>query len=111
MWMSGFVREERRERERETRRELRWRRWGWLMKPSKRCQKIYIYVCIFGKLLLIMAATIKARQVAHTRTPVRDAGVCLEGGTQYELFEHYLKRARAFQLKQLMCETCERSVR
>lgn len=58
-----------------------------------------------------MAATIKARQVAHTRTPVRDAGVCLEGGTLYELFEHYLKRARAFQLKQLMCETCERSVR
>lgn len=28
----------------------------------------YIFIYIFGKLLLIMAATIKARQVAHTHS-------------------------------------------
>lgn len=64
-----------------------------------------------------MAATIKARQVpTHTNShahPV-EMRVVLEGrgwGSKgvfcgaYSNYEHYLKRARAFQLKQLICET------
>lgn len=45
----------------------------------------YIFIYIFGKLLLIMAATIKARQVAHTRTRTHplEMRVCVWKGALY----------------------------